>query len=67
MNKIEEAIATLKEAGYYVDKLWSINDVEGDFTDETKRKILNEAMDVHTTNIVEENLYYIIKFWKDDN
>ena len=41
-KKIEEALQTLRDAGYYVENLWSIEDV--------KRKFLNlneeECMDV---------------------
>ena len=43
----EEAKQVLRDAGYYVDNLWSIHDVdtEGvDMTDDEKYKILDEVL-----------------------
>ena len=46
MNNIEQAMQVLKDAGYYVDSLWHINDVKNDFkvSDEEAYEILNEAL-----------------------
>lgn len=47
MNKIEEAKATLREAGYYVDNLWHIADVKSKLNvtdDEEAQAILNSAL-----------------------
>lgn len=49
MNKIDEARATLREAGYFVDNLWHIDDVEGELTNEKKQSILNKALTNDTT------------------
>jgi hypothetical protein len=49
MNKIDEstqnALLTLRNAGYYVDNLWHIDDVDNDdLTDEDKLYILHNAI-----------------------
>jgi hypothetical protein len=49
MSKIDEARATLREAGYFVDNLWHIDDVEGELTNEKKQSILNKALTNDTT------------------
>lgn len=49
MSKIDEARATPREAGYFVDNLWHIDDVEGDLTNEKKQSILNQALTNDTT------------------
>jgi len=46
MNEINKAKQVLREAGYYVDKLWSIQDVRDDnneLTDEQKMHALDMA------------------------
>jgi len=46
MNEIEKAKQVLREAGYYVDNLWSIQDVRDDdneLTDEQKMHALDMA------------------------
>jgi hypothetical protein len=45
-EKAEQAKATLKELGYYVDNLWQIEDVKGhyDCTDEEAYSILNDVL-----------------------
>jgi len=47
----EQAKEVLRNAGYYVDNLWSIHDVKDDsLTDEQKMKVLHMAMtDEYTT------------------
>ena len=49
MSKIDEARATLREAGYFVDNLWHIDDVEGELANEKKQSILNKALTNDTT------------------
>jgi hypothetical protein len=47
MTTVEEAKQVLRNAGYYVDNLWSIHDVdtEGiDMTDDERYDILNEVL-----------------------
>jgi hypothetical protein len=46
MNEINKAKQVLREAGYYVDNLWSIHDVRDDnneLTDEQKMHALDMA------------------------
>jgi hypothetical protein len=49
MNKIDEstqnALLTLRNAGYYVDFLWHVDDVNNDdLTDEQKLELLHHAI-----------------------
>jgi hypothetical protein len=46
MNLIEKAKATLRDAGYFVDNLWHIDDVHSKYTcdAETAQDILNNAL-----------------------
>jgi uncharacterized protein YggE len=47
MNEINKAKQVLREAGYYVDNLWSIHDVRDDdneLTDEQKMQALDMAL-----------------------
>jgi hypothetical protein len=45
MTEIEKAKQTLKDAGYYVDNLWHINDVKKDWrcTDKQSFEILDKV------------------------
>lgn len=45
MSELDRAERTLKEAGYYVDNLWSVQDVKSKFdcTTEEAQHILNEV------------------------
>jgi hypothetical protein len=45
-NKIEEAKAILKQAGYYTDNLWHVDDVKSRFEcdDSQAQKVLNSAL-----------------------
>jgi hypothetical protein len=47
MDKIEQAKAILREAGYYTGNLWHINDVKNNHecTDEEALEVLSEALD----------------------
>lgn len=46
MNEIEKAKAILRDAGYFVDNLWTIRDVQDRFEcdDNTAQDILNNAL-----------------------
>jgi hypothetical protein len=60
MNEIEKAKQVLREAGYYVDNLWSIQDVRDDdneLTDEQKMQALDMAFDNEATM---EQIFYAI-------
>lgn len=58
MNEIEKAKQVLREAGYYVDNLWSIHDVNDDsLTDEQKMKALDMAL---TNEYTTEAIFYAI-------
>jgi len=60
MNEIEKAKQVLREAGYYVDNLWSIHDVRDDdneLTDEQKMKALDMAL---TNEYTTEQIFYAI-------
>ena len=55
---IANAKLVLKQAGYYVDNLWSIQDVEDySLTDEQKMKALDMAM---TNEYTTEQIFYAI-------
>ena len=55
---IANAKLVLKQAGYYVDNLWSIHDVNDDsITDEQKMKALDMAM---TNEYTTEQVFYAI-------
>jgi hypothetical protein len=60
MNEINKAKQILREAGYYVDNLWSIHDVRDDdneLTDEQKMQALDMAFDNEYTT---EQIFYAI-------
>ena len=40
----EEAKQVLRDAGYYVDNMWCIEDVDADITDDEKYEILDEVL-----------------------
>jgi hypothetical protein len=55
---IANAKLVLKQAGYYVDNLWSIHDVKDDsLTDEQKMKALDMAL---TNEYTTEQTFYAI-------
>ena len=55
---IANAKLVLKQAGYYVDNLWSINDVKDDsLTDEQKMTALDMAL---TNEYTIEQIFYAI-------
>jgi hypothetical protein len=44
-KKIDEALQTLRDAGYYVENLWSIYDIDDDNLDkEEKLEVLHNAI-----------------------
>ena len=60
MNEIEKAKQVLREAGYYVDNLWSIQDVRDDaneLTEEQKMEALGMALKNEYTI---EQIFYAI-------
>lgn len=59
MTKIEQAKETLREAGYFVDNLWRIDDVTWNYecTDEQAHEILFAAL---THPYIVENVFSII-------
>lgn len=63
MSKIDEARATLREAGYFVDNLWHVDDVKGEFTDDWKQEILLNAL---TSDNVMELIHEQIKYFSND-
>ena len=58
-NKIEEAKKVLKDAGYYVDNLWHINDVKQNYkvSDDEAYKILDVAL---TSDWITERTFEMI-------
>ena len=46
MDKIKEAMDTLRDAGYYVDNLWHVNDVFSRFDcdEQTAQDILDQSL-----------------------
>ena len=60
MNEIEKAKEVLRKAGYYVDNLWSIQDVRDDdneLTDEQKMQALDMAFD---NEYINSEIFYAI-------
>jgi hypothetical protein len=59
MTEIEQAKQTLKDAGYFVDNLWHIDDVKSNFncTDEKAQEILNFAL---TNEATMEQIWFSI-------
>lgn len=46
MNEIEKAKATLRDAGYFVDNLWHVDDVKGkiECDNEKAQEVLHKAL-----------------------
>jgi len=60
MNEINKAKQVLREAGFYVDNLWSIHDVRdenNELTDEQKMQALDMAL---TNEYTTEQIFYAI-------
>jgi len=58
-KKIEDAKQVLKEAGYFVDNLWSVEDVQDRFKcdNETAQEILYESL---TNEYIVQKIYSAI-------
>lgn len=58
-KKVEEALQTLRDAGYYVENLWSIEDVDNDdLTKEEKLEILHNSIHRdYVYRIINESIY----------
>lgn len=65
MDKIEQAKAILREAGYYTGNLWHINDVKEDYdvTDDEAYDVLSKALNNEGTF---DQIWTAIKFYADD-
>lgn len=62
-NKIEEAKEVLRNAGFFVDNLWSVNDVSYKCDDETAQDILNGAL---TNEWILEQIFSTIRDLAED-
>lgn len=60
-GKIEQARQTLKEVGYFVDNLWSIEDVQGNYncTEEEAQQVLHKVL---TNDATMEQIWFAIHF-----
>lgn len=59
MDKIQQAKAILREAGYFVDNLWTIDDVQSRYecTDEQAQEILDYVL---TNERLVEDIFELI-------
>jgi hypothetical protein len=58
-SKIEKAKETLKKAGYFIDNLWSLEDLENyKGSDEQKQKVLFKAL---TNEATMEQIWFAIR------
>jgi hypothetical protein len=66
MNKIEQAKKTLRDAGYFTDNLWHIDDVKLRYIcdDETALEILDNAL---TNDATMEQIWFAIDFAIDED
>ena len=58
-KKVEEALQTLRDAGYYATFLWHIDDVDDDdLSDEAKLEILHNSIHKdYIYSIINESIY----------
>jgi hypothetical protein len=65
MNEIEKAKATLRDAGYFVDNLWHVNDVKFKYEcdNETALEILDNAL---TNEGTMGQIWFAIEFAIDE-
>ena len=64
-NKIEEAKAILKQAGYYVDNLWHVDDVKSRFKcdEDDAQEVLDSAFQNEATMAqIWEAIHYAAEF-----
>ena len=67
MDKIEQAKATLRDAGYFVDNLWHVDDVKDRYdgcNDDTAYHILDQAL---TNDGTMEQIWFAINFAIDED
>jgi len=64
-NKIEDAKEVLRNAGFFVDNLWSVEDVKSSYKcdDDTAQDILNGAL---TNEWISEQIFSTIKDLAED-
>ena len=65
MNAIEQAKQVLRDNGYYVDNLWSIEDVLSNYscTDDEAQEVLDMALQNDATM---EQIWYAIRFHAEE-
>lgn len=62
MSKIEEAKATLRDAGYFVDNLWHVDDVKSRYEgcdDDDAQEVLDRAL---TNEATMEQIWFAIEY-----
>jgi hypothetical protein len=61
MDKIEQAKSILRDAGYFVDNLWSVDDVKSIYKcdNDVAQEILNDAL---TNDGTMEQIWFAINF-----
>ncbi len=66
MNKIEQAKKTLRDAGYFTDNLWHVDDVKSRYEcdNETAIDILDDALSNDATM---EQIWFAINFHIDEH
>lgn len=66
MDKIEQAKKTLRDAGYFTDNLWHIDDVKSRYEcdNETALEILDNAL---TNDATMEYIWFAINFHIDEH
>jgi len=66
MNNIEQAKKTLRDAGYFTDNLWHVNDVKSiyDCDNETALEILDNAL---TNDGTMDQVWFAINFAIDEH
>jgi hypothetical protein len=67
MDKIEQAKKTLRDAGYFTDLLWHVDDVKSRYKcdDETAHEILNDALFDNEATM--EQIWFAIDFHIDEH
>ena len=65
MNTIEQAKQVLRDNGYYVDNLWSVEDVANNYncTDEEAQEVLDGALQ---NNATMEQIWYAIDYHAEE-
>tara|TARA_R110000803_G_scaffold145933_3_gene211753 strand:+ start:30161 stop:30382 length:222 start_codon:yes stop_codon:yes gene_type:complete len=66
-NSVQEARALLKEKGYFVDNLWHIDDVKGDYVcedDVMAQEVLESAL---TNEATMDQIWFALRFHAEEN